>query len=144
MKQAFALHDDRGRKETGVNQQIVTLLIVLGMFILYLTERHPVALTTALGMMAMVVTGVLSFNEAFACFGNTAVMLTLGMLIIVNSVLDSGIAAKSERLLSRLAGRSAHHAQEYLPADGDGLANRRNGLPHGQHAAALGKQHVGA
>ena len=100
------MHGDRGGKETEVNQQIATLLIVLGMFILYLTERHPVALTTTLGMMAMVVTGVLSFNEAFACFGNTAVMLTLGMLIIVNSVLDSGIAAKSERLLSRLAGRS--------------------------------------
>ena len=89
-----------------MSQQIITLLIVLGMFILYLTERHPVALTTVLGMMAMVLTGVLSFNEAFACFGNTAVMLTLGMLIIVNSVLDSGIAAKAERLLSRLAGRS--------------------------------------
>ena len=89
-----------------MNQQIVTLLIVLGMFILYLTERHPVALTTTLGMMAMIVTGVLTFNEAFSCFGNTAVMLTLGMLIIVNSVLDSGIAAKSERFLEKLAGRS--------------------------------------
>ena len=89
-----------------MSQQTITLLIVLGMFILYLTERHPVALTTVLGMMAMVVTGVLSFNEAFSCFGNTAVMLTLGMLIIVNAVLDSGIAAKTERLMSRLAGRS--------------------------------------
>ena len=89
-----------------MSQQIITLLIVLGMFILYLTERHPVALTTVLGMMAMVITGVLSFNEAFSCFGSTAVMLTLGMLVIVNAVLDSGIAAKSERLLSRLAGHS--------------------------------------
>ncbi len=84
-----------------MNQQTITLLIVLGMFILYLTEWHPVALTTTLGMLAMVVAGILSFNEAFACFGSTPVMLTLGMLIIVNSVLDSGIAAKSERLLSR-------------------------------------------
>lgn len=89
-----------------MNQQVITLLIVLGMFILYLTERHPVALTTVLGMMAMIVTGVLTFNEAFACFGDTAVMLTLGMLIIVNSVLDSGIAAKSERFLEKLSGRS--------------------------------------
>lgn len=89
-----------------MNQQIVTMLIVLGMFILYLTDRHPVALTTVLGMMAMVATGVLTFNEAFACFGNTAVMLTLGMLIIVNAVLDSGVAAKSERFLEKLAGRS--------------------------------------
>lgn len=89
-----------------MNQQIATLLIVLGMFILYLTERHPVALTTVLGMMAMIVTGVLTFNEAFACFGNTAVMLTLGMLIIVNSVLDSGVASRTERFLEKLAGRS--------------------------------------
>ena len=89
-----------------MDKQIITLIIVVGMFILYLTERHPVALTTVLGMMAMVVTGVMSFNEAFACFGSTAVMLTLGMLIIVNSVLDSGIAARSERLLSKLAGKS--------------------------------------
>lgn len=89
-----------------MNQQVVTLLIVLGMFILYLTDRHPVALTTVLGMMAMIVTDVLTFNEAFACFGNTAVMLTLGMLIIVNAVLDSGVAARSERFLEKLAGRS--------------------------------------
>ncbi len=89
-----------------MNQQIATLLIVLGMFILYLTERHPVALTTVLGMMAMIVTGVLTFNAAFACFGNTAVMLTLGMLIIVNSVLDSGVAARTERFLEKLANRS--------------------------------------
>lgn len=45
----------------------ITLIIIGCTCILYLTERFSVAVTTVLGMMALVFTGILSFNEAFAC-----------------------------------------------------------------------------
>ena len=74
--------------------------------VLYLTERFSVAVTTVLGMLALIFTGILDFNEAFACFTSTNVMLVLGMIIIVESLLDSGVAERLGRLLFKITGRS--------------------------------------
>ena len=57
-------------------------------------------------MLALIFTGILDFNEAFACFTSTNVMLVLGMIIIVESLLDSGVSGKLGHLLFRLVGRS--------------------------------------
>ena len=84
----------------------ITLIIIGCTCILYLTEKFSVAVTTVLGMLALIFTGILSFNEAFACFTSTNVMLVLGMIIIVESLLDSGIAGKLGHLLFRLVGKS--------------------------------------
>ena len=87
-------------------QSTITLIIIGCTCVLYLTEKFSVAVTTVLGMLALIFTGILSFNEAFACFTSTNVMLVLGMIIIVESLLDSGIAGKLGHLLFRLVGKS--------------------------------------
>lgn len=84
----------------------ITLIIIACTCILYLTEKFSVAVTTVLGMLALIFTGILDFNEAFACFTSTNVMLVLGMIIIVESLLDSGIAGKLGHLLFRMIGKS--------------------------------------
>lgn len=84
----------------------ITLIIIACTCVLYLTEKFSVAVTTVLGMLALIFTGILDFNEAFACFTSTNVMLVLGMIIIVESLLDSGVAEKLGCLLFRLVGRS--------------------------------------
>ena len=84
----------------------ITLIIIACTCILYLTEKFSVAVTTVLGMLALIFTGILDFNEAFACFTNTNVMLVLGMIIIVESLLDSGIASKLGKLLFKFVGKS--------------------------------------
>ena len=84
----------------------ITLIIIACTCILYITERHSVAVTTVLGMLALIFTGILDFNEAFACFTSTNVMLVLGMIIIVESLLDSGVAEKLGLLLFKFTGRS--------------------------------------
>ena len=89
-----------------MSQSTITLIIIAATCILYLTERFSVALTTVLGMLALVFTGVLSFNEAFACFSSTTVMLVLGMIIIVDSLMESGVAGKLGYTLSKLMGMS--------------------------------------
>ena len=89
-----------------MSQSTITLIIIAATCILYLTEHFSVALTTVLGMLALVFTGVLSFNEAFACFSSTTVMLVLGMIIIVDSLMESGVAGKLGHTLSRLMGMS--------------------------------------
>lgn len=89
-----------------MSESTITLIIIACTCILYLTEKFSVAVTTVLGMLALIFTGILDFNEAFACFTSTNVMLVLGMIIIVESLIDSGIAGKLGHLLFKLVGRS--------------------------------------
>ena len=89
-----------------MSQSTITLIIIACTCILYLTEKFSVAVTTVLGMLALIFTGILEFNEAFACFTSTNVMLVLGMIIIVESLLDSGVAEKLGCLLFKLVGKS--------------------------------------
>lgn len=89
-----------------MSQSTITLIIIACTCILYLTEKFSVAVTTVLGMLALIFTGILDFNEAFACFTSTNVMLVLGMIIIVESLLDSGIAGKLGKQLFRMVGKS--------------------------------------
>lgn len=89
-----------------MEQSTITLIIIACTCILYLTEKFSVAVTTVLGMLALIFTGILDFNEAFACFTSTNVMLVLGMIIIVESLLDSGIAGKLGKQLFKMVGKS--------------------------------------
>lgn len=89
-----------------MEQSTITIIIIICTCILYLTEKFSVAVTTVLGMLALIFTGILDFNEAFSCFTSTNVMLVLGMIIIVESLLDSGIAGKLGGLLFKLVGKS--------------------------------------
>lgn len=89
-----------------MSQSTITLIIIGCTCVLYLTEKFSVAVTTVMGMLALIFTGILDFNEAFACFTSTNVMLVLGMIIIVESLLDSGVAEKVGLVLFRFAGKS--------------------------------------
>ena len=88
-----------------MSQSTVTIIIILCTCALYLTEKLPVALVTVMGMLAMVFTGVLSYSDAFGCFASTNVMLVLGMIIIVNALLESGVGRIVGNLLSKLIGQ---------------------------------------
>lgn len=84
----------------------IALLIIAVIFVMYLTEVFPVATITMLGMLAFVFTGILSFDEAFACFTSSPVMLTLGVIIIANSLLESGIGSQIGHLMEHIERRS--------------------------------------
>lgn len=74
------------------------------LFVLYLTDIFSVAVTTMIGMVAMVFAGILTFSEAFNCFSNSSVMLVIGMIIVVDALLESGIGGRFGRLLARMVG----------------------------------------
>lgn len=87
-----------------MNQSIVAILIICCLFILYLTDIFSVAVTTMIGMVAMVFAGILTFSEAFTCFSNSSVMLVLGMIIVVDALLESGVGGIFGRMLARKVG----------------------------------------
>ncbi len=87
-----------------MTQSTVAIIIIIGLFILYLIDIFPVAVTTMIGMLAMVFAGVLSFSEAFNSLASSSVMLVIGMIIIVDALLESGVGGKFGRLLSHFVG----------------------------------------
>lgn len=87
-----------------MDQSIIALIIVACTCILYVLEIFPVAVTTLLGMLAMVYAGILTPTEAFSGFANTAVLLVIGMVIIIDALLECGIAGKLGKILSRFVG----------------------------------------
>ena len=85
-----------------MNKAVVTLIIIAVLIVFYIIEKFPVALVTVLGMLAMVFGGATSFKDAFSCFGSTPVILTFGMVIIIDAIIDSGMVTEFEHVLNRL------------------------------------------
>lgn len=82
-------------------QSTLALIIVGCTCLLYILEIFPVAVTTLIGMLAMVYAGILTPTEAFSGFTNTAVLLVIGMVIIIDALLDSGVAGKIGKGLTK-------------------------------------------
>lgn len=89
-----------------MDQSTIAIIIIACTCVLYVFEVFPVAVTTLLGMLAMVFSGILTFSEAFSGFSSTAVMLVLGMVIIIDALLESGVAGKIGVFLSKFIGKN--------------------------------------
>ena len=48
-----------------MSESTITIIIIACTCFLYLTEKFSVAVTTVMGMIALVFTDILDFNEAF-------------------------------------------------------------------------------
>ena len=86
-----------------MNNATITLIIIGVMCVMYIVDRFPVALVTLLGMLAMIYSGVLPFQVAFSNFGSTPVLLTAGMVIIIDAIIESGVIVRFEHVLQKLS-----------------------------------------
>ncbi len=89
-----------------MDQAILALIIVAVTCFLYIIEIFPVSVTTLIGLLAMVYAKILTPSEAFSGFTNTAVFLVIGMVIVINALLESGIAGKLGKFLSKFIGKN--------------------------------------
>lgn len=89
-----------------MEQSTIALIIVGCTCVLYILELFPVAVTTMIGLLGMVYTGILTPTEAFSGFTNTAVLLVIGMVIIIDSLLESGVGGKIGSVMNRFVGKS--------------------------------------
>jgi len=83
----------------------ITLIIIAATCVLYIIDQLPVALVTVLGMLAMVFSGATTSRTAFSNFGSTPVLLTFGMIVIINAIVDSGAIVQFEHVLRRMTRR---------------------------------------
>ena len=76
-----------------MNLEIAFLLvIIIGMVVLFLTEKLPIDLTAFLGLVILVITGYVAADQAFTGFASSAVITMLSIFIVSGALMNAGVA----------------------------------------------------
>lgn len=85
--------------------EIATILALLFIaLVLFGTERIPIDIVTILLVVALIVTGTLSVEDAFAGFGNDIVITISGLFILTGGLVKTGVVDVIGRRLHRISG----------------------------------------
>ncbi len=76
----------------------IALLIIIFTVLLYSSGKMSIALVAVLSLVSAVLTGVLSFEEAFKGFAGSTVFTIVGMMFIGQALFETGVAEKIGRL----------------------------------------------
>lgn len=72
-------------------QMILAAVLVIFTIILFITEILPLSIGGIFGMLLMVITGVLEFNDAFSSIASSTVAICFGMMIVSSAMFESGL-----------------------------------------------------
>ena len=90
-----------------MNLEIAFLLIVLiGMVVLFLTEKLPIDLTAFLGLVILVFTGYVTSDQAFTGFASSAVITMMSIFIVSGALMNAGVADFAAVWIHRIVGSS--------------------------------------
>ncbi|MBK8464489.1 MAG: SLC13 family permease [Chloracidobacterium sp.] len=82
----------------------ITLILLLVAIILFATEKIPVDIVALLLVMALVLTQVLTVQQAVAGFGNDIIITIGGLFVLVGGLAKTGVVDLIGRRMHRLAG----------------------------------------
>lgn len=82
----------------------ITLILLLVAIILFATEKIPVDVVGLLLVMALVLTQVLTVQEAVAGFGNDIIITIGGLFVLVGGLAKTGLVDLIGRRMHRIAG----------------------------------------
>ena len=85
---------------------IITLLVLLVMVILFVTEKLPAALVAMLGGSVLVVCGIIEPAKLFSAFSGSTIVLITAMMVVGSALFHTGIAAKMADVLLKVTGTS--------------------------------------
>lgn len=86
-------------------EQIIVAVIALAAISLFLTERLPPDLTSVGVMVGLLITGVLTPEEAFSGFSNRATLTVAAVFVLSAGLAATGVVASIGRWLMQVAGR---------------------------------------
>ncbi len=84
-------------------QAILCLIVVLGMFIMFIKEIYPAEVVAITGAAVMLLLGLLPYNQALAVLGNPAPWTIALMFIVVGALVRTGALDAFTGLADRLA-----------------------------------------
>lgn len=86
-------------------QLIITLLVMLLMIIGFLCGRFKLGLVAMTASTVLCLTDVLTFNEAYASFSNSNVVMIAGMFILSGALGKTSLVPKMKELMMRNSGK---------------------------------------
>lgn len=82
------------------------LVIIVAALVMFALERLPVDVIALGVMIALILTGMLTPDEAFSGFGSSTVLLILGLLVQTEALSRTGVVDYAGRLIYRYTGSS--------------------------------------
>ncbi len=81
----------------------ITLIFLAFAIVMFVWEKIPLALTSMIVCIGLIMTGVLDPKTGFAGFVNTNVILFVGMFVVGGALFETGMANKIGGLVTRFA-----------------------------------------
>jgi anion transporter len=80
----------------------ITLLLLLLALVLFVSEKIPLALTSMIVCIALILTGVLTPAQGFAGFVSSTVILLAGMFVVGGALFETGMANEIGGMITKL------------------------------------------
>lgn len=81
----------------------ITLIFLLFAIVMFIWEKIPLALTSMIVCIGLIITGVLDPKTGFAGFVDTNIILFVGMFVVGGALFETGMANKIGGLVTRFA-----------------------------------------
>ena len=88
---------------TQMQSAILTMIVVVGMFLMFLREVYPTEVVAMIGVSVLLVTGVLPYEAAVMALANPAPWTIAAMFIIVGALVRTGALHAMTQLAERQA-----------------------------------------
>ena len=85
---------------------ILLIIIILSALILFSIETLPTDVVALAVMMALILSGVLPPDQAFAGFGSDTAMMILGLLLLSTALIKTGVVQMLTRRILKSAGEN--------------------------------------
>ena len=85
-----------------MEQSTVALIITIITIALFISEKIPMAVVAILSMVAMAMSGCITYSEAFAGFSSTAVLMMIGIGIMGKALMVTGFSEKIGQAFMRI------------------------------------------
>ena len=85
---------------------VITLLLLVAAILLFASEKLPVDVIGILLVMGLVLTRVLSVQDAVAGFGNDIIITIAGLFLLVGGLIKTGMVDMIGRRMHKIAGDS--------------------------------------
>ena len=86
-----------------MNSSTITLLFLAFAVVMFVSEKLPLAVTSMIVCVGLVVTGVLEWKSAFAGFVDSNVILFVAMFIVGGALFETGMANKVGGIVTHFA-----------------------------------------
>ena len=81
----------------------ITIMILILAVISFLLERIPVNMTVMLTLCALVLTGLVTPQEAVSGFASTTILMLIGVVIVGTALFETGVCDKVAAIVTRYA-----------------------------------------